>query len=64
MTVDDVKQPTDNNSALLASTIESVLPVEYLQLWHADKHVNMLSYVPQYCPKNQKVLLQGYHLWL
>lgn len=42
----------------LASSIESVLPIETLQLWTiAQQPVNMLSYVPKHCNKHQKVLL-------
>ena len=47
---------SNTNSDLLASSIDSILPIETLQLWNAGTQMNMLSYVPCHCPKNQKVL--------
>lgn len=53
----DVQQPVVNNTQEddLASSIESVLPVEHLQLWQAKQPVNMLTYLPQYCNKGWQV---------
>lgn len=46
----------------LAASMDSVLPVETLQMWTASQAVNMLTYMPPACNKHLQVCTHTIYL--